>query len=397
MKIFISYSSKDRASVERIELALRTQKHDVFFDRASLPPGEEYDSRIREAIESSDLFVFVLSENALAAGSYTLSELEIAEKTWPLPGGKVLPVMLRPVDFKQIPPYLESVTVLEPKGDLEADVAEAVHGIALTQRRAILKLVLAGLVAAAVIGGGALWYGQNRAPKQEIRTGDGSPAVLVPAGSFTMGDDEESPRREVYVDAFYLDRYEVTTARYAKFLQATGSVSPPDGWEDADTGSGGALPVIGVNWSDADAYCRWAGKRLPTEAEWEKAARGTDARIYPWGNDAPTLERANFGGSATSPYRGGLAPVDAHPAGKSPYGAQDLAGNASEWVADWFSERFASSDVRNPQGPPSGDGRVIRGSGWHDPPDRLKSTKRYHADPDQRLDDLGFRCARDLH
>jgi formylglycine-generating enzyme required for sulfatase activity len=393
MRIFISYSSKDRESVERVQLALRAQGHDVFFDRVNLPAGEEYDVRIREAIESSELFIFVLSENALAAGSYTLSELEIAEETWPLPAGKVLPVMLRPVDFKQIPPYLDSVTVLEPKGELEADVADAVHRIASIRRRAILKIAAGCVVIAALAGGGTVWYWTNRQPKQEIHTWDGSPAVLVPAGAFTMGDDAESPRREVYLDAFYLDKYQVTTARFGKFLQATGSLRPPDGWDDAGPESNGELPVIGVDWNDADAYCHWAHKRLPTEAEWEKAARGTDARAYPWGNDSPDSTRASFGRSAANPYRDGLTPVGSHPAGKSPYGAHDLAGNASEWVADWFSESFPTSDVRNPKGPATGEGRVIRGSGWDEPAERLLSTKRYHASPGQRLDDLGFRCA----
>lgn len=393
MRIFISYSSKDRESVERVQLALRAQGHDVFFDRVNLPAGEEYGVRIRQAIESSELFIFVLSENALAAGSYTLSELEIAEETWPLPAGKVLPVMLRPVDFKQIPPYLDSVTVLEPKGELEADVADAVHRIASIRRRAILKIAAGCVVIAALAGGGTVWYWTNRQPRQEIHTWDGSPAVLVPAGAFTMGDDAESPRRAVYLDAFYLDKYKVTTARFAKFLQATGSLKPPDGWDDAGPESNGELPVIGVDWNDADAYCHWAHKRLPTEAEWEKAARGSDARAYPWGNDSPDSTRASFERSATNPYRGGLTPVGSHPAGKSPYGAFDLSGNASEWVGDWFSESFPSSEVRNPKGPATGEGRVIRGSGWDEPAGRLLSTKRYHASPDQRLDDLGFRCA----
>jgi formylglycine-generating enzyme required for sulfatase activity len=161
--------------------------------------------------------------------------------------------------------------------------------------------------------------------------------MMVPAGIFTMGDDEESPLREIFVDAFYLDKYEVTTARYAKFLQATGSVNAPDGWEDVSQDRGGDLPVIGVDWHDADAYCRWAGKRLPTDAEWEKAARGTDRRTYPWGNEQPTAARARFGQALTGPYKGGLAAVGSHAAGESSCGVDDLAGNVSEWVADWFT------------------------------------------------------------
>ena len=118
--------------------------------------------------------------------------------------------------------------------------------------------------------------------------------MLISAGSAVLGDDEESPRREVFLDAFYIDRFEVTTGRYAKFFAATGGLQSPDAWDTLDLSRDGELPVIGVNWVDATAYCQWADRRLPTEAEWEKAARGTDQRRYPWGNEAPTSARANF-------------------------------------------------------------------------------------------------------
>jgi formylglycine-generating enzyme len=254
-----------------------------------------------------------------------------------------------------------------------------------------------GLAAAVLLGLGAYAGWTHRAPALEKTGKDGAPALLVPAGAFTMGDAEESPLREIYLDAFYVDKYEVTTARYAKFLQATGSVRQPEGWGDLEPGRGADLPVVGVDWRDADAYCRWAGRRLPTEAEWEKAARGTDGRAYPWGSEEPTAARARFAQQASGPYQGGVAVVGSHDAGKSPYGVQDLAGNVSEWVADWYAEGFARNDVRNPKGPASGAGRVIRGGGWVDPAQRIKSTKRFYASVDNLAGDIGFRCADDLH
>ena len=393
MKVFLSYASEDRALAEQIHFTLRGQGHDVFFDREDLPPGEEFNDRIRHGIEGSDLFVFLVSPQAFDAGSYTINELEIAQQTWPRPDGRLLPVLLRPMALDRLPTYLKSVTLLQTEGNIPAAVGVAVHRLELARRRALLLKAAAGSALACLVAAGAYLYWSSRAPALEVTAKDGAPAVLIPAGTFTMGDDEESPRREIYVDAFYLDKYEVTTARYALFMKSTGSLAPPDGWDELDLARGGELPVIGVDWRDADAYCRWTGKRLPTEAEWEKAARGTDGRAYPWGDQTPTPDRANFGNSAPNAYDGGLARVGTHEAGRSPYGVQDLAGNALEWVADWYAESFAPSDVRNPKGPESGPGRVIRGSGRYDPAERLIATKRYHASPDQRRDDLGFRCA----
>jgi formylglycine-generating enzyme required for sulfatase activity len=233
-------------------------------------------------------------------------------------------------------------------------------------------------------------------PAREINGKDGAAALLVPAGTFAMGDDENSPRHDVSLDSYYMDTNEVTTSRYAKFLEATGQTSRPEYWRELNLASRGDRPVIGVNWHEANAYCRWAGKRLPTEAEWEKAARGTDGRTYPWGNQEPSTRLANFGKPQTNAYRDGLAPVGSHEAGRSPYGINDLAGNVSEWVADWYVEDLPADVAWNPTGPASGKGKVIRGGGWDDPPTRVLSAKRFYASPGNRADDIGFRCAQDL-
>lgn len=392
MRIFISYASQDREPANSIYLALRDQGQRAFFDRTDLPAGDEYHNRIRKAIQKSHLFIFLLSPNALDADSYTLEELSIAEKA----GVKLLPVVLREPAMDQIPASIKNVTFHRPVGNLAASVAAEVHRIAADFMRKRLKRLAAALLIVTAVAGGYFYLHEAR-NRGELIGKDGAPAVLVPAGSFVMGDDENSPRRDIYLDAFYMDKYEVTVSRYAKFLKATGNVGAPEEWETVDLQNGAELPVVGVDWHDADSYCRWAGKRLPTESEWEKAARGSDERKYPWGNDVPTPEHAIFGKPYKNPvYKDGVAAVGRHPKGISPFGIHDLSGNVSEWVADWFAEGFSRADVRNPKGAEKGTVKAIRGGGWYDPPERLIIAKRWYANPDQRSDDLGFRCASDV-
>jgi sulfatase modifying factor 1 len=392
MRIFISYASQDREPANSIYLALRDQGQQAFFDRADLPAGDEYHNRIRKAIQKSHLFIFLLSPNALDADSYTLEELSIAEKG----GVKLLPVVLREPAMDQIPASIKNVTFHRPAGNLAASVAAEVHRIAADFMRKRLKGLAAALLTVTAVAGGFFYLHEAR-NKGGLIGKDGAPAVLIPASSFVMGDDENSPRRDIYVDAFYMDKYEVTVSRYAKFLKATGNVGAPEKWETVDLQNGAELPVVGVDWHDADSYCRWAGKRLPTESEWEKTARSSDERKYPWGNDVPTPEHAIFGKPYKTPvYKDGVAGVGTRSKGASPFGIHDLSGNVSEWVADWYAEGFSGADVRNPKGAEKGTTKSIRGGGWYDPPERLIITKRWYANPDQRLEDLGFRCASDV-
>jgi formylglycine-generating enzyme required for sulfatase activity len=229
----------------------------------------------------------------------------------------------------------------------------------------------------------------------EITGKDGAPMVFVPAGEFTMGsegwDADEKPVHRVSLDAYYMDKFEVTTARYGRFMQETGR-EPPSKWKDVNHVTDGSRPVVGVAWHDADAYCRHYGKRLPTEAEWEKAARGTDGRRFPWGNEEPTRVQANFG--ATWIGYETLMPVGSLEAGKSPYGIYDLAGNAWEWVADWYDVNYyKSSPDRNPTGPVRGGSKVARGGSWYNMLYDLRSTNRNYFGPASTFFDLGFRCA----
>jgi serine/threonine-protein kinase len=205
-----------------------------------------------------------------------------------------------------------------------------------------------------------------------------SKMVKVPAGEFWMGcnekvdqecDADEKPGRSVSVDAFSIDRTEVTVAQYRDCVEA-GRCTDPATTGSCNWGQAGRddHPVNCVDWSKAKAYCEWAGKRLPTEAEWEKAARGTDGRKYPWGNDW-SASKANVGDDGTKP-------VGSYPSGASPYGAVDMAGNVWEWVSDKV-----------------GDGRGLRGGSWNNNARLARASNRFSYDPDTRSNYVGFRCA----
>jgi len=230
--------------------------------------------------------------------------------------------------------------------------------------------------------------------------------VYVPAGAFLMGSDsghpDERPPHEVYLEGFYMDRYEVTVAEYAEFLNRRGRIYGCDGHKCADVksenpqshivsrGNGYVaekgferFPVTWVSWYGADAYCRSRHKRLPTEAEWEKAARGTDGRRYPWGDEFDPA-KANAGG------RSGPEPVGSYPDGVSPYGLYDMAGNVWEWVEDWYHPYPGSSY----SSPFFGKYKVVRGGSWNHPYVDARTTSRDFAHPARRIGVVGFRCAR---
>ena len=221
--------------------------------------------------------------------------------------------------------------------------------------------------------------------------------VYVPGGTFQMGTtegyDTEQPVHAVTLDSFWIDRTEVTNAQYASCVTG-GTCSPPSesGSDTRDSYYGdsqyGDYPVVWVSWYDADAYCRWVGGRLPTEAEWEYAARGPDGNVYPWGNDPPGDTLLNYNINV-----GDTTEVGSYPDGASWVGATDMAGNVWEWVNDWYADDYyAISPAENPIGPDTGDLKVLRGGSWSGLEESVRAAFRSNFRPVNRVDGVGFRC-----
>jgi sulfatase modifying factor 1 len=264
--------------------------------------------------------------------------------------------------------------------------------------------------------------------------------VVIPAGEFLMGNPlgsdgfpDEQPQRRVYLSPFRIDRLEITNGDYAAFVRETGHRAPANAqaattlWENGQPLAGtDNHPVVNVSWDDAEAYCRWLSKRLPTEAEWEKAARGTDGRRYPWGDhwDHTFANSASFwagrtvefqsgedwnafwlkgDGSRISRERGLKGEVLTLPVGNfreaaSPYGLLDMAGNVSEWVQDWYDpDYYKKGPLSDPQGPERGAVKVQRGGSWLKPALSLRTSDRDYGNPNSRPSGAGFRCAQDEH
>ncbi len=219
---------------------------------------------------------------------------------------------------------------------------------------------------------------------------DGAEMVWVPSGEFTMGSidfDDEQPVHQVNLDGFWMYKEVVTVAQYQQFCTATGREMPPApgwGWQDDH-------PIVNVSWDDANAYAQWAGAALPTEAEWEKAACGTDGRKYPWGNDWDTAKCANHAG-LNNP--GKPAPVGSYPAGASPYGCLDMVGNVWQWCADWYDDKYyRNSPAHNPTGAETGKWRVLRGGFWGSSATAyLRTAFRSSSEPAKQYSFIGFRC-----
>ena len=226
--------------------------------------------------------------------------------------------------------------------------------------------------------------------------------VYVPEGNFIMGSldgqmgyPDERPAHNVFLDAFWINKTEVTNGQYNRCVEAGECLQPAlvPYWGTETEQRLSDIPVVTISWKAAKQFCEWAGLQLPTEAQWEKAARGPDGRIYPWGNDEPDCNKAQYRGCGDRTIS-----VGSKPAGASPYGALDMAGNAAEWVSDWYSANYyAHSPHHNPTGPESGTLRILRGGGWSSSEEKLRVTERVTTASYTRHGLTGFRCVYPSH
>lgn len=298
----------------------------------------------------------------------------------------------------------------------------------MNARRLLLTLAVTAVVGLPLlwrkpgITTGFIHLGKNVQGYDEyLCVADSAVMIHIPAGQFVMGANrnpdeqpvrlpppgvsyhrrssseypDEQPVHGVYLDEFLVDKHEVTNRQYKRFCDATGKSYPSDPgfWDMPDYFIACPdHPVLNVSWYDAKAYCEWAGKRLPTEAEWEKAARGADARKHPWGNSEPGGTRCNILDNPDG-YRH-TSPVGVFPAGASPYGALDMAGNVWEWCNDWYEiDYYSKSPSHNPPGPTTGSSRVIRGGSWCGLASGARCAFRCGFEPSVRIWNYGFRCA----
>lgn len=226
-----------------------------------------------------------------------------------------------------------------------------------------------------------------------------NPMITIPKGEFIMGSLEgaidEKPRRTVSLEAYQINQYEVTQFDYAEFVKATRHRSPLSRYvKNIQSFNHPNQPVVYVTWEDADGYCRWRGERLPTEAEWEKAARGLQGATWPWPGELNPVFANFIGKEDKNNY---TAIVGSYEKDKSPFGLYDMSGNVREWVQDWYEEQYYQrAPSQNPKGPDTGDMKAMRGSSWNDSPLTGRTTSRMKMFPDYRDTTVGFRCAKSL-
>jgi len=393
----------------------------------------------------------------LLLGAALAGWLAVIWLTTPILGGvELVPLGLKQLLWSALPVSAVVSAVAVAVALLSRSVVRSPRALAV----ALLSSVLLPATILPVLVGGAsevslmsnpLPATVSDAPPADPLTDEAHPGmVFVPAGPFIMGTlnaaqlrqivgnvgGDEQPVRSVYLDAYFIDRYEVTNRQFARFVESTGHVTQAEelgggqvwgreGWFlqaraswRQPMGPGDSIdglddhPVVQVSWNDAKAYCAWESKRLPSEAEWEKSARGIDARDYPWGRDfdparlnfcdAECVQLPTFNDRSVSDGYARTAPVGSFPGGVSPYGTLDMVGNVWEWVEDWYdADYYSYGPTTNPRGPDRSAGigadyhKVVRGGSWTSERDFARATSRSYDPPDNSYFGVGFRCASD--
>jgi len=348
--VFISYSRRDESEVRRIHDTLVRAGIRTWLDTREIEAGDVIGKRIEEGVTGCTYFVPILSPT-YQSSEWTQLETNLAWQREVEEGRSlVLPLLLRG-ETRSLPLRYRAHRYIDLRADFDAGLTELVEHL----RRPVAEQ-----------------------PAVRVNPRDGTELVLIPAGAFKAGDkgEDDNAPRDIDLPAFYLAKMPVTNAQYRQYLEANPSVRKPE-YLDDERFRGDEQPVVGIDAGEAEAYCRWAGLRLPTEWEWEKGARGTDGRRYPWGSKPePTPELANFRLNV-----GQTTPVGSYPKGASPYGLLDMAGNVWEWTASWYAEGKST--------------RTVRGGAFNTHPLSLRSSIRYHLLPGIRSSLVGFRCAQD--
>jgi formylglycine-generating enzyme required for sulfatase activity len=427
--VFISYEHEDQAYTRKLRDSLRQRGFEVWMDE-HLESGDRWLRTIEQAVRDSAAVVVVMTPEAKDS-EWVEAEILLAQDE----GKPIFPLLLRggvffslvtkqythvtggrmpPDDFYE---RLEREVRIAPKPTVQEDRAWSWPLLGLVVAL-VIGVTAIGVFVSGLVDGSTVPQPPSNASLHDTwtRPADGMEMIYVPGGTFEMGstdgDSDEQPVHEVTLDSYWIDKTEVTNDQFERFVQATNNHrtdAEKDGtgrvWSDGSDGDWTEVdradwqhpygpetsisdrmdhPVVQVSWNDAAIYCQWAGGRLPTEAEWEYAARGPDSLIYPWGNDLPDAALLNY-----DEHMGDTRPVGTYSGGASWFGTMDMAGNVWEWVHDWYDgypgATYQSDDFGTKR-------RVLRGGSWLNDARNVRAASRGNGGPDYRAVNVGFRC-----